>query len=92
MPFPGMGDSKVPESNAREWSACRDQRGTFQQVCQIYHHFIGEEAITILAIVNRGAGQVDTLTGDQLEMDTSHLCVCEKSIENRKQNNLLSNK
>ncbi len=47
-------------------------------------------AITILAVVNRVEGQVDTLpTGDQLEMDTSHLCVCEESIEGRKRNDLL---
>ena len=59
---------------------------------RIYHRFVGdpEEAIAILAVVNRVAGQVpDTLAGDQLEMDASHLCVCEESIEARKQNDLL---
>jgi len=56
--------------------------GKFVQ--QIYHRFIGDEVIATLAVVNRVAGQVDTLTGDQLEMDASHLCVCEESIEDRK--------
>jgi len=57
----------------------------------IYHRFVGdlEEAIAILAVVNRVEAQVDTLTGDQLEMDASHLCVCEESIEDRKQNDLV---
>jgi hypothetical protein len=56
---------------------------------RIYHCFVGEEPIAILAIVNRVAGQMDTLTGEQLEMDASHLCVCEESIEERKQNDLM---
>ena len=58
---------------------------------RIYHRFVGdpEVAIAILAVVNRVDGQVDTLTGDQLEMDASHLCVCEESIEDRKRNDLL---
>jgi len=55
---------------------------------RIYHRFVGGEAIAILAFVDRVAGQ-DTLTGDQLEVDASHLCVCEESIEDRKQNDLL---
>ena len=58
---------------------------------RIYHRFVVdlEVPIAILAVVNRVAGQVDTLTGDQLEMDASHLCVCEESIEDRKQNDLM---
>jgi len=59
---------------------------------RIYHRFVGdpEEAIAILAVVNRVPGRVpDTLSGDQLEMDASHLCVCEESIEDRKQNDLV---
>jgi hypothetical protein len=57
---------------------------------RLYHRFIGEEVICILAVVNREVGQVpDTLTGGQLEMDASHLCVCEESIEDRKRNDLL---
>ena len=58
-------------------------------VRQIYHRFVGDEVIAILAVVNRVVGEADTLTGDQLEMDASHLCVCEESIEDRKRNDLL---
>ena len=55
---------------------------------RIYHRFVGDpqETIAIVAVVNRVEGQVDTLTGDQLEMDALHLCVCEESIEDRKRN------
>jgi hypothetical protein len=56
---------------------------------RIYHRFVGDEVIVTLAVVNRVAGQVDTLTGDQLEMDAFHLCVCEESMEDRKRNDLL---
>ena len=57
---------------------------------RIYHRFVGDAVICILAVVNRVVGQVpDTLTGDRLEMDASHLCVCEESIEDRKRNDLL---
>ena len=58
-------------------------------VRRIYHRFVGDEVIATLAVVNRVAGQADTLTGDQLEMDASHLCVCEESIEDRKRNDQL---
>jgi hypothetical protein len=60
-----------------------------KHVRRIYHRFVGEEVIPILGVVNRVAGQVDTLTGDRLELDASHLCVCEESAEDRKQNDLL---
>jgi hypothetical protein len=58
-------------------------------VRRIYHRFVGDEVIATLAVVNRVAGQADTLTNDQLEMDASRLCVCEESIEDRKGNDLL---
>jgi hypothetical protein len=58
-------------------------------VRRIYHRFVGDEVIATLAVVNRVAGQADTLTGDQREMDASRLCVCEESIEDRKGNDLL---
>jgi hypothetical protein len=58
-------------------------------VRRIYYRFIGDEIIATLAVVNRVAGQVDALTGDQLEMDASHLCVCKESIEDRKLNDRL---
>ena len=56
---------------------------------RIYHRVVGERVITILAVVNRVVGQVDTLTGDQLEMDASDLCVCDESIDDRTLNNQL---
>ncbi len=56
---------------------------------RIYHRFVAEEVIAILAVVNRVAGLVDTLTGDQVEMDASYLCVCDESIEDRKRNDLM---
>ncbi len=60
-----------------------------KHVRRIYHHFVGGEAIPILGVVNRVAGQVDTLTGDRLELDRSYLCVCVESTEDRKLNDLL---
>ena len=62
-----------------------------KHVRRIYHRFVDGEAIPILAVVNRVAGQVDTLTGDRLEMDASHLCVCEEPMDERKRNDLLMN-
>jgi hypothetical protein len=56
---------------------------------RIYHHFVGDVAITILAFVSRVVEQVDTLTGDPLELDASHVCMCEESLEDRKRNDLL---
>ena len=44
-----------------------------------------------MAVVNRVAGQVDTLTGDRLELDASHLCVCDEPMDERKRNDLLMN-
>jgi hypothetical protein len=61
-------------------------------VRRIYHRFVGDstEPIAILAVVNRVAGEVDTLLAvDPLEMDASHLCVCDESIEDRKLNDQL---
>ena len=56
---------------------------------RIYHRFAGEEVVTILAVVNRVAGQVDTLTEERLELEASHLCVCEESIEDKKRHDNL---
>jgi hypothetical protein len=56
---------------------------------RIYHRFVGEVAIAILAVVNRVAEQVDTLTGDQLELAATYLCVCEEPFEERKRNDQL---
>jgi len=60
-------------------------------VRRIHHRYKGEEAIVILAVVNRVAGHVDNLSGEQLELDISHLCVCEESKEDKGLNRLLMN-
>lgn len=52
-------------------------------VRRIHHRYKGDEAIVILAVVNRVAGHVDDLSGEQLELDVSHLCVCEESKEDK---------
>ena len=58
-------------------------------VRRIHHRLVDVEVIATLVVVNRVAGDVDTLTGDQLEMDASHLCMCEESKEDRGRNDLL---
>ncbi len=52
-------------------------------VRRIHHRYEGEEAIVILAVVNHVAGHVDNISGEQLGLDVSHLCVCEESKENK---------
>lgn len=56
---------------------------------RIHHHYEGEEAIVILAVVNRVAGHVDNFSGEQLGLDISHLCVCEESKEEKGRNKSL---
>ena len=58
-------------------------------VRRIHHRYKGGEAIVILAVVNRVAGHVDNLSGEQLELDISHLCVCEESKEEKERNRSL---
>jgi len=60
-------------------------------VRRIHHRYKGEEAIVILAVVNRVAGQVDNLPGEELELGASHLCVCEESKEDKRLNRSLMN-
>ena len=60
-------------------------------VRRIHHRYEGEEAIVILAVVNRVVGHVDNLSGEQLELDVSHLCVCEESKEDKGLNRSLMN-
>jgi hypothetical protein len=52
-------------------------------VRRIYHRYEAGEIIVILAVVNRLAGHMDSLSGEQLEMDVSHLCVCQESKEDK---------
>jgi hypothetical protein len=60
-------------------------------VRRIHHRYVDEDAIVILSVVERVAGRVDMLTGEQLELDVSYLCVCEESKEDKTQNKLLMN-
>jgi hypothetical protein len=52
-------------------------------VRQIHHRYEGEKAVIILAVVNRVAGHVDRLRGEQLELDVSHLCFCQESKKDK---------
>jgi hypothetical protein len=45
-------------------------------VRRIYHRYDGEKPIMLLAVINRLAGQADTLTEDRLELEVSYLCLC----------------
>ena len=60
-------------------------------VRRIHHRYVDEDAIVILSVVKRVAGHVDMLTGEQLELDVSYLCVCEESKEDKTRNRLLMN-
>ena len=60
-------------------------------VRRIHHRYVDEDAIVILSVVKRVAGHVDMLTGEQLELDVSYLCVCEDSKEDKMRNRLLMN-
>jgi len=61
-------------------------------VRRIHHRYVDEDAIVILSVVKRVADHVDLLTGEQLELDVSYLCVCEESKEDKTRNKLLMNK
>jgi len=43
----------------------------------------------IFAIVNRMEGTADMLTGEQLELDAGQLCVSFKTMDKKKQNDML---
>lgn len=60
-------------------------------VRRIHHCYVDEDAIVTLSVVERVAGHVDMLTGEQLELDVSYLCVCEESKEDKTRNKLLMN-
>lgn len=55
-------------------------------VWRIYHRYADQKALVLVGVVNRVAGQTDTLTGEKLELDSSALCVCEESKEEKKLN------
>ena len=60
-------------------------------VRRIHHRYQDGEAIVILAVVIRVAGRVDTLSGEHLELDVSHLCLCHESKEDKGLNSSLMN-
>ena len=60
-------------------------------VRRIYHRYEGEKPIVLLGVVNRVAGQADTLTDERLELEVSSLCLCEESKEDKKKNSTLMN-
>jgi hypothetical protein len=43
----------------------------------------------MLAVVHRKTGNMDELTGEELQLDVSHLCVCEASKEDKRLNSSL---
>jgi hypothetical protein len=45
-------------------------------VRRIYHRYVDEKPVMLLAVVNRMAGKADTLTEGRLELEASHLCLC----------------
>jgi hypothetical protein len=62
-------------------------------VRRIHHRYQDRdgEAIVILAVVIRVAGRMDTLSGEHLELDVSHLCLCYESKEDKGLNSSLMN-
>lgn len=62
-----------------------------KQVRRIHHRYQDKEGIAtvILAVVDRVAGQIDRLTGEELNLDASYLCVCEESKEHKRLNSSL---
>jgi hypothetical protein len=60
-------------------------------VRRIHHRYDGKDGIAtvILAVVDRVIGHGDQLTGEQLELDASHLCVCEESKDSKELNRTL---
>lgn len=58
-------------------------------VRRIHHEYKNEEIIMILAVVKRTAGAADILTGEQLKLDASHLCVGTEMKDEKNQNDSL---
>ena len=60
-------------------------------VRRIHHRYETKDSIAtvILAVVDRMVGHRDHLTGEQLELDASHLCVCEESKDSKELNRML---
>ena len=59
-------------------------------VRRVYHRYEGTSKVLItLRVVERFAEQQDRLTGEELALDPSHLCICEESEGDKKLNALL---
>lgn len=58
-------------------------------VRRIDHEKKNEEITMILAVVKRVAGAADTLTGEQLKLDRSHLCVSTETKDEKSLNDSL---
>jgi hypothetical protein len=58
-------------------------------VRRIHHRYEHEKPVLLLAVVQRMDGQVDTLTEERIELDTSYLCLCDESKEDKKRNSSL---
>jgi hypothetical protein len=58
-------------------------------VRQIHHEYENREAIMILAVVKRTEGAADSLTGEQLKLGASHLCVGTETKDEKSQNDSL---
>ena len=52
-------------------------------MASMFDRYEGEMAVVILAVVNRVAGAVDSLTGEQLHLDVSYLCLCPESKDEK---------
>lgn len=60
-------------------------------VRRIHHRYEGQDAVVILAVVERVAGQADNLTSERLELDVSFLCVCKELSPDKERNRFLMN-
>lgn len=58
-------------------------------VRRIHHQYEAGKAIVMLAVVHRKTGHMDELTGEELQLDVSDLCVCEASKEDKRLNSSL---
>jgi len=55
-----------------------------KHVQQIHHRYENEQARMILAVMNKVEGAADMLTGEQIELDASQLCLGFETTEEKK--------
>jgi len=58
-------------------------------VRRIHHRYEHDKPVLLLGVVHRMDGHADTLTDERLELDTSFLCLCDESKEDKKRNSSL---